>query len=109
MFSTLVQRYTLDNGHTMCWSTFPYHGTAHDLSIYFAMKDINKVRILYNISFIITCVFERNRKKSHEKCMSLLQYHCPISTLSKRFDHSLYLISMDEETECRSLYFSMDY
>jgi hypothetical protein len=26
-----------------------------------------------------------------------------------RFGHSLYLISMDEETECRSLYFSMDY
>ena len=27
-----------------------------------------------------------------------------------RFAHSLYLISMDEETECRSLYFSrMDY
>ena len=74
MFSTLVQRYTLVIGHT-CWSTFPYHGTAHDLSIYFviAMKDINKVRILYNISFIITCVFERKRKKSHEKCMSLFQ------------------------------------
>jgi hypothetical protein len=26
-----------------------------------------------------------------------------------RFGHSLYLISMDEETECRSLYFSMGY
>jgi hypothetical protein len=26
-----------------------------------------------------------------------------------RFGHRLYLISMDEETECRSLYFSMDY
>ena len=26
-----------------------------------------------------------------------------------RFGHSLYLISMDEETECRSLYFSIDY
>ena len=29
--------------------------------------------------------------------------------LLRRFGHSLYLISMDEETECRSLYFSMDY
>ena len=28
---------------------------------------------------------------------------------TNHFGHSLYLISMDEETECRSLYFSMDY
>jgi hypothetical protein len=30
-------------------------------------------------------------------------------TATNHFGHSLYLISMDEETECRSLYFSMDY
>ena len=28
---------------------------------------------------------------------------------TNHFGHSLYIISMDEETECRSLYISMDY
>jgi hypothetical protein len=32
-----------------------------------------------------------------------------IFSATNHFGHSLYLISMDEKTECRSLYFSMDY
>ena len=37
------------------------------------------------------------------------RYTNECTTLSRRFGHSLYLISMDEETECRSLYISMAY
>jgi hypothetical protein len=51
---------------------------------------------------------KRLESRSTGEIVVFLQTGCFLYP-SKLKHHSLYLLSMDEETECRSLYFSMDY